>query len=99
MVAVTAADAEQARGYRQQLAEKLSRSELPLGTRYHVFADPPGPKIGGHARSASVGRVRMSRGGGAGDAGPGGRGLPWLPVRPRSGTLHKLHRSVRCAVI
>ncbi|NWX45535.1 FPGT guanylyltransferase, partial [Steatornis caripensis] len=32
--------------YRQQLAEKLSRKELPLGVRYHVFADPPGPKIG-----------------------------------------------------
>ncbi|NXW43534.1 FPGT guanylyltransferase, partial [Nyctiprogne leucopyga] len=32
--------------YRQQLAEKLSREELPLGTRYHVFVDPPGPKIG-----------------------------------------------------
>ncbi|NWU68897.1 FPGT guanylyltransferase, partial [Pterocles burchelli] len=32
--------------YRQQLAEKLRRGELPLGPRYHVFADPPGPKIG-----------------------------------------------------
>ncbi|XP_010167401.2 fucose-1-phosphate guanylyltransferase, partial [Antrostomus carolinensis] len=46
VVAVTAADAEQALGYRQQLAGKLSREELPLGTRYHVFVDPPGPKIG-----------------------------------------------------
>ncbi|XP_075011621.1 fucose-1-phosphate guanylyltransferase [Calonectris borealis] len=46
VVAVTAADAEQALGYRQQLAEKLSRKELPLGVRYHVFVDPPGPKIG-----------------------------------------------------
>ncbi|NXT26974.1 FPGT guanylyltransferase, partial [Syrrhaptes paradoxus] len=32
--------------YRQQLAEKLRRGELPLGPRYHVFVDPPGPKIG-----------------------------------------------------
>ncbi|NXE14449.1 FPGT guanylyltransferase, partial [Lophotis ruficrista] len=32
--------------YRQQLARKLGRGELPLGARYHVFADPPGPKIG-----------------------------------------------------
>ncbi|XP_029888151.1 fucose-1-phosphate guanylyltransferase [Aquila chrysaetos chrysaetos] len=46
VVAVTAADAEQALAYRQQLAEKLSRRELPLGVRYHVFVDPPGPKIG-----------------------------------------------------
>uniref|UniRef100_A0A8D0F0D1 Fucose-1-phosphate guanylyltransferase n=1 Tax=Strix occidentalis caurina TaxID=311401 RepID=A0A8D0F0D1_STROC len=46
VVVVTAADAEQARGYRQQLAEKLGRRELPLGARYHVFVDPPGRKIG-----------------------------------------------------
>ncbi|NXO01663.1 FPGT guanylyltransferase, partial [Rhinopomastus cyanomelas] len=45
-VAVTAADAEQARGYRQQLAAKLARGELPRGARYHVFEDPPGAKIG-----------------------------------------------------
>ncbi|NXE51464.1 FPGT guanylyltransferase, partial [Casuarius casuarius] len=32
--------------YKQQLAEKLRRKELPLGVRYHVFVDPPGPKIG-----------------------------------------------------
>ncbi|XP_062436924.1 fucose-1-phosphate guanylyltransferase [Rhea pennata] len=46
VVAITAADAAQELAYRQQLAEKLSRKELPLGVRYHVFADPPGPKIG-----------------------------------------------------
>ncbi|XP_055670979.1 fucose-1-phosphate guanylyltransferase [Falco peregrinus] len=46
VVAVTAADAEQALAYRQQLAQKLGRRELPRGVRYHVFADPPGPKIG-----------------------------------------------------
>ncbi|NXL45180.1 FPGT guanylyltransferase, partial [Podilymbus podiceps] len=32
--------------YRRQLAEKLRRKELPLEVRYHVFVDPPGPKIG-----------------------------------------------------
>ncbi|XP_059678066.1 fucose-1-phosphate guanylyltransferase [Gavia stellata] len=46
VVALTAADAQQALAFRQQLAEKLSRRELPLGVRYHVFEDPPGPKIG-----------------------------------------------------
>ncbi|NXG48290.1 FPGT guanylyltransferase, partial [Psilopogon haemacephalus] len=34
------------RAYRQQLAQKLRRKELPLGTRYHICTDPPGPKIG-----------------------------------------------------
>ncbi|NXN21142.1 FPGT guanylyltransferase, partial [Nycticryphes semicollaris] len=34
------------RAYRRQLAEKLGGRELPLGTRYHVFVDPPGYKIG-----------------------------------------------------
>ncbi|NXL38054.1 FPGT guanylyltransferase, partial [Glaucidium brasilianum] len=34
------------RGYRQQVAQKLRRRELPLGVRYHVFVDPPGRKIG-----------------------------------------------------
>ncbi|NWS65912.1 FPGT guanylyltransferase, partial [Crotophaga sulcirostris] len=32
--------------YRQQLAGKLRGKELPLGARYLVFVDPPGPKIG-----------------------------------------------------
>ncbi|NXK53461.1 FPGT guanylyltransferase, partial [Chauna torquata] len=32
--------------YRRQLSAKLGRGELPLGVRYHVFVDPPGPKIG-----------------------------------------------------
>ncbi|XP_051481689.1 fucose-1-phosphate guanylyltransferase [Apus apus] len=46
VVAVTAADAQQGRAYRRQLEEKLRREELPLGARYHVFVDPPGPRIG-----------------------------------------------------
>ncbi|XP_069718199.1 fucose-1-phosphate guanylyltransferase-like [Phaenicophaeus curvirostris] len=46
VVAVTAADEEQALAYRRQLAGKLRGKELPLGARYLVFVDPPGPKIG-----------------------------------------------------
>ncbi|NXA03878.1 FPGT guanylyltransferase, partial [Sapayoa aenigma] len=32
--------------FREQLAEKLRRGELPRGVRFHVCADPPGLKIG-----------------------------------------------------
>lgn len=46
LVAITAADAEQERAFRRQLAAKLRGGELPLGVRYHVFVDPPGHKIG-----------------------------------------------------
>uniref|UniRef100_A0A8B9QVP3 GDP-fucose pyrophosphorylase domain-containing protein n=1 Tax=Anas platyrhynchos TaxID=8839 RepID=A0A8B9QVP3_ANAPL len=46
LVAITAADAEQERAFRRQLAAKLARGELPRGVRYHVFVDPPGHKIG-----------------------------------------------------
>ncbi|XP_015726375.1 fucose-1-phosphate guanylyltransferase isoform X2 [Coturnix japonica] len=46
LVAITAADAEQERAFRLQLAAKLRGGELPLGVRYHVFVDPPGPKVG-----------------------------------------------------
>uniref|UniRef100_A0A8B9UHR4 Fucose-1-phosphate guanylyltransferase n=1 Tax=Anas zonorhyncha TaxID=75864 RepID=A0A8B9UHR4_9AVES len=46
LVAITAADAEQERAFRRQLAAKLARGELPRGVRYHVFGDPPGHKIG-----------------------------------------------------
>uniref|UniRef100_G3VJJ9 Fucose-1-phosphate guanylyltransferase n=1 Tax=Sarcophilus harrisii TaxID=9305 RepID=G3VJJ9_SARHA len=45
-VVITAADEKQERAYRQQLSRKLQRKELPLGARYHVFADPAGAKIG-----------------------------------------------------
>lgn len=48
VVAITAADEKQGLAYEQQLSEKLKRKELPLGVRYHVFADPPGAKIGIH---------------------------------------------------
>ncbi|XP_063795155.1 fucose-1-phosphate guanylyltransferase [Pseudophryne corroboree] len=46
VVVITAADEQQELAYQQQIADKLTRQELPLGVRYHVFSDPPGPKIG-----------------------------------------------------
>ncbi|KAJ1170800.1 hypothetical protein NDU88_002671 [Pleurodeles waltl] len=46
VVVITAVDKEQELAYQQQVAEKRNRKELPLGVRYHVFADPPGAKIG-----------------------------------------------------
>ncbi|KAJ8418608.1 hypothetical protein AAFF_G00001070 [Aldrovandia affinis] len=46
LVVVTAADEDQKDAYEFQISEKLRRKELPLGIPYHVFADPPGPKIG-----------------------------------------------------
>ncbi|XP_075038028.1 fucose-1-phosphate guanylyltransferase [Mixophyes fleayi] len=46
VVVITAADKQQELAYQQQIADKLTRQELPLGVRYHVFSDPPGPKIG-----------------------------------------------------
>ncbi|XP_029106591.1 fucose-1-phosphate guanylyltransferase [Scleropages formosus] len=46
VVVVTAVDEEQKRAFEAQISGKLRRKELPLGVRYHVFADPPGPKIG-----------------------------------------------------
>ncbi|XP_066453884.1 fucose-1-phosphate guanylyltransferase isoform X1 [Eleutherodactylus coqui] len=46
VVVITAADRQQERAYQRQIADKVARKELPLGVRYHVFSDPPGPKIG-----------------------------------------------------
>ncbi|XP_073500001.1 fucose-1-phosphate guanylyltransferase [Phyllobates terribilis] len=46
VVVITAADRQQERAYHRQIADKVARRELPLGVRYHVFSDPPGPKIG-----------------------------------------------------
>ncbi|XP_020650342.3 fucose-1-phosphate guanylyltransferase isoform X2 [Pogona vitticeps] len=45
-VVITAVDKKQEIAYQQQLSAKLKRKELPLGVHYHVFVDPPGPKIG-----------------------------------------------------
>ncbi|XP_067845882.1 fucose-1-phosphate guanylyltransferase [Heptranchias perlo] len=46
VVVITAADGSQELAFQEQIASKLQRKELPLGVRYHVFADPAGPKIG-----------------------------------------------------
>ncbi|XP_043316896.1 fucose-1-phosphate guanylyltransferase isoform X1 [Cervus elaphus] len=46
IVVLTAANEKQKLAYKQQLSEKLKKKELPLGVQYHVFADPPGAKIG-----------------------------------------------------
>ena len=43
---ITALDEGQRNAYDLQLKSKLARGELPLGVKYHVFYDPPGPKIG-----------------------------------------------------
>lgn len=46
IVVITALDEGQRNAYDLQLQSKLARGELPLGVKYHVFYDPPGPKIG-----------------------------------------------------
>uniref|UniRef100_A0A671Q5T1 Fucose-1-phosphate guanylyltransferase n=1 Tax=Sinocyclocheilus anshuiensis TaxID=1608454 RepID=A0A671Q5T1_9TELE len=46
LVVITAVDEDQRSAYGIQITEKLERKELPLGINYHVFADPPGCKIG-----------------------------------------------------
>ncbi|CAH3043541.1 unnamed protein product [Pocillopora meandrina] len=46
IVVITALDEGQKNAYDLQLESKLAREELPLGVKYHVFHDPPGPKIG-----------------------------------------------------
>ncbi|KAI1889322.1 hypothetical protein AGOR_G00178040 [Albula goreensis] len=46
LVVVTAADEDQKEAYELQISDKLRRKEVPLGVPYHVFSDPPGPKIG-----------------------------------------------------
>lgn len=50
VVVVTAVDGGQKEAYEAQISEKIDRRELPLGTTYKVFSDPPGPKIGKTAR-------------------------------------------------
>ena len=46
IVVITALDESQKDAYDIQIQSKLARRELPLGVKYHVFYDPPGPKIG-----------------------------------------------------
>ncbi|MBN3276551.1 TNI3K kinase, partial [Polyodon spathula] len=54
IVVITAADKKQKLAYEQQIAEKLRRKELPLWVKYHVFADPPGVKIGKYCNGGST---------------------------------------------
>ena len=46
IIVITALDESQRDAYDIQLQSKLARGELPRGVKYHVFYDPPGPKIG-----------------------------------------------------
>ncbi|XP_013776457.1 fucose-1-phosphate guanylyltransferase-like [Limulus polyphemus] len=46
VVAITTADEEQKRAFEEQIKRKCSSHDLPLGIPFHVFADPPGLKIG-----------------------------------------------------
>jgi fucose-1-phosphate guanylyltransferase len=46
IVVISALDATQQEAYEIQLEAKQKRKEIPLGVAYHVFHDPPGPKIG-----------------------------------------------------
>lgn len=46
VVVITAVDRSQKEAYELQISEKVDRKELPLGTQYKVFSDPPGFKIG-----------------------------------------------------
>ncbi|XP_032237107.1 fucose-1-phosphate guanylyltransferase [Nematostella vectensis] len=46
IIVITASDAAQKKAFEIQLEAKLKRKELPLGPIYHVFSDPPGPKVG-----------------------------------------------------
>ncbi|XP_046906018.1 fucose-1-phosphate guanylyltransferase [Hypomesus transpacificus] len=46
LVVITSMDEHQKAAYELQITGKLGRKELPLGTQYHVFSDPPGSKIG-----------------------------------------------------
>lgn len=46
IVVISACDETQKEAYMLQLDAKKQRKELPLGVDFHVFSDPPGPKIG-----------------------------------------------------
>nr|XP_037277246.1 LOW QUALITY PROTEIN: fucose-1-phosphate guanylyltransferase-like [Rhipicephalus microplus] len=44
-VVISAADEDQASAFREQIAQRKERNLIPL-VPYHVFSDPPGPKVG-----------------------------------------------------
>ncbi|GFT24982.1 hypothetical protein TNCV_179061 [Trichonephila clavipes] len=45
-VIISASDSSQEKGYELQILEKQQKGELPLSIPFHIFADPPGYKIG-----------------------------------------------------
>ncbi|GFS58884.1 fucose-1-phosphate guanylyltransferase [Nephila pilipes] len=45
-VIISASDSSQEKGYEIQILEKQQKGDLPLSVPFHVFADPPGYKIG-----------------------------------------------------
>lgn len=46
IVVISACDETQKEAFTIQLEAKQQSNELPLGVDFHVFSDPPGPKIG-----------------------------------------------------
>lgn len=45
VVVISAADEDQATAFREQISQRKDRNLIPL-VPYHVFSDPPGPKVG-----------------------------------------------------
>lgn len=45
-IVISASDESQIKGYKMQISSKQSRKEMPLTVPFHIFADPPGYKIG-----------------------------------------------------
>jgi hypothetical protein len=46
VVVLTATDEPQAQSYASQIKVKQGLKEVPASLKFHVFPDPPGPKIG-----------------------------------------------------
>jgi hypothetical protein len=46
LVVITASDQPQKEYYESQLRDRIDRNEIPSTVKYHVVADPPGPKFG-----------------------------------------------------
>ena len=64
-VVLTASNADQAEGFRRQLAMRAARGELPAGTRFVVIPDEGGRRVGSGGATLSVIRhiARLSPGG------------------------------------
>lgn len=56
---MTAVDRSQKEAYELQISEKVERKELPLGTHYKVFSDPPGSKIGLRTSESEVLGIKL----------------------------------------